>query len=91
MIAPTAARNFARIMAKERKHKSEPIFGEWDFTRTNYLIFLAGIVVIILAYIIMALGDTNSFQALTLSPVMLVIGYLVIIPLAIVYRPRKKS
>ena len=78
-------------MAKDRKQLSAPIFGDWDFIPANYLIFLTGIVVIILAYIIMALGTTNSFQALTLAPIMLIIGYLVIIPLAIVYKPRKQS
>jgi len=76
-------------MAKDRKQVSAPIFGDWNFTPANYIIFLAGIVIIILAYIIMALGTTNSFQALTLAPIMLIIGYLIIIPLAIVYRPRK--
>lgn len=78
-------------MAKDRKQTSESIFGEWDFTLTNYLLFLGGIIVILAAYIIMALGDKNSFQGLTLAPVMLVIGYLVIIPLAIIYKPKKKS
>ena len=78
-------------MAKDRKQASVPIFGDWDFTPANYLIFLAGIVIIILAYIIMALGTTNSFQAITLAPIMLIIGYLVIIPLAILYKPRKRS
>ncbi len=76
-------------MAKDRKQTSVPIFGDWNFTQANYLIFLAGIVIIILANIIMALGTTNSFQALTLAPIMLIIGYLIIIPMAIVYRPRK--
>ncbi len=76
-------------MAKDRKQASSPIFGDWDFTPANYRIFLAGIIIIILAYIIMALGTTNSFQALTLAPIMLIIGYLVIIPLAIVYKNRK--
>ncbi len=76
-------------MAKDRKQTSAPIFGDWNFTQANYLIFLAGIVIIILANIIMALGTTNSFQALTLAPIMLIIGYLIIIPLAIVYKTRK--
>ena len=76
-------------MAKDRKQAPAPIFGDWDFSPANYIIFLVGIVIIILAYIIMALGTTNSFQALTLAPIMLIIGYLIIIPLAIVYRPRK--
>ncbi len=76
-------------MAKDRKQASAPIFGDWNFTQANYIIFLAGIVIIILANIIMALGTTNSFQALTLAPIMLIIGYLIIIPLAIVYKTRK--
>ncbi len=78
-------------MAKDRKRRLQPIFGEWDFQRRNYVIFGLGIAVIFLAYVIMALGETNSFQSLTLAPVMLVIGYLVIIPLAIIYRPRRRS
>ncbi|UCD38906.1 MAG: DUF3098 domain-containing protein [Fidelibacterota bacterium] len=78
-------------MAKNKKQKPAAIFGDWDFTRTNYLIFLGGIVIIILAYIIMAMGGNDSFGTLTLAPVMLVIGYLVVIPLAILYRPRKHA
>ncbi len=77
-------------MARKRKETSAPIFGKWEFTRSNYLIFLTGIVIIILAYIIMLLGSRDSFQSVTLAPVMLIIGYLVVIPLAIIYRPRKQ-
>ena len=66
------------------------IFGDWEFSRANYLIFLVGILDIVLAYVIMAQGTTNSFQSLTLAPIMLVIGYLGIIPLAILYRTGTK-
>jgi hypothetical protein len=78
-------------MAKEKKQKHLTIFGKWDFTSTNYLIFLGGIVLIILAYVIMALGDATAFQSVTLAPILLVIGYLVIIPLAIIYKPKKRD
>ncbi|MFC1481065.1 DUF3098 domain-containing protein [Candidatus Neomarinimicrobiota bacterium] len=71
------------------KSKSGSIFGAWEYKRTNYLIFLAGIVVIALGYIIMATGERDSFQALTLSPIMLVTGYLVLIPLSILYRTKR--
>lgn len=84
-------RNFAPLMAKNRKPTLPPIFGEWTFTKMNYLIFLGGVVIIILAYIIMAMGGNDSFGTLTLAPIMLVIGYLVVIPLAIIYRPRKPA
>ena len=40
----------------------------------------------ILAYLIMALGETYSFQSLTLAPIILTIGYLVLIPSALLYR-----
>ena len=49
-------------------------------------LFGIGILVIILGYIIMATGDVNSFQSVKLAPVLLVIGYLVIIPLSIFYK-----
>ncbi len=69
--------------------KSGSIFGTWEFNRTNYLIFLAGIVVIALGYVLMATGERDSFQALTVSPIMLVTGYLVLIPLSILYHKRR--
>ncbi len=76
-------------MARSNKHETSPIFGRWEYGRINYLIFLAGVVDITLAYIIMAAGGLNSFASLTISPIMLVIGYIVIIPVAILYRPGK--
>jgi hypothetical protein len=78
-------------MAKDRKQTPPPIFGAWAFSRPNYLIFLAGIVLITLAYVVMAMGGNDNFGTLTLAPIMLVIGYLIVIPLAIIYRPKKPS
>ena len=39
----------------------------------------------------MAMGDTESFQAVKLSPVILIIGYCVFIPAAILVKPKKKA
>ena len=58
----------------------------WPFNKKNYLLFGIGILVIILGYVIMATGNVNSFQSVKLAPVLLVIGYLVIIPLSIFYK-----
>ncbi len=38
----------------------------------------------------MALGETYSFQSLTLAPIILSIGYLVLIPLALIYKDKSK-
>ena len=58
----------------------------WPFNKKNYLLFGIGILVIILGYIIMAIGEVNSFKSVKLAPILLVIGYLVIIPLSIFYK-----
>tara|TARA_B100001540_G_scaffold209793_1_gene184789 strand:+ start:1051 stop:1284 length:234 start_codon:yes stop_codon:yes gene_type:complete len=65
---------------------SRAIFDSWSFTKKNYILFILGIIFIISGYIIMALGETYSFQSLSLAPVILTIGYLVLIPLALLYK-----
>ena len=62
------------------------LFGSWSFNKTNYLLLFSGIVLIILGYIIMAYGEVNSFQSLTLAPIILFFGYIILIPSALVYR-----
>tara|TARA_Y100001970_G_scaffold200097_1_gene243353 strand:- start:255 stop:488 length:234 start_codon:yes stop_codon:yes gene_type:complete len=65
---------------------SRAIFDSWSFTKRNYVLFILGIIFIISGYIIMALGETYSFQSLSLAPVILTIGYLVLIPFALLYK-----
>ena len=60
----------------------------WPYKRKNYLLFGVGVFAIIVGYLIMYLGEVNSFQSLTLSPILLFIGYIIIIPLALVYREK---
>ena len=55
----------------------------WPYKRKNYLLFGVGVFVIIVGYLIMYLGEVNSFQSLVISPLLLLVGYLVIIPLAL--------
>ena len=67
------------------------IFDSWSFTKKNYLLFISGIIFIITGYIIMALGETYSFQSLSLAPIILTIGYLVLIPSALLYKEKEKN
>ena len=70
------------------KNDSDPIFNGWSFSRTNYIFFILGILMIIIGYVIMALGETYSFQSLSLAPILLAIGYLIIIPSALIYKDK---
>ena len=64
----------------------EKINFQWSYKRKNYVLFAIGVFVIIVGYLIMYLGKVDSFQSLTLSPILLLIGYLIIIPYALLYR-----
>ena len=66
-----------------------PNFYYWNFNKINYLIFGIGILTIIAGYILMITGDTNSYQSVKLAPIILLIGYIVIIPLAILCKFEK--
>jgi hypothetical protein len=55
------------------------------FTRANYFTLLAGLVVIAIGYVALRLGS------ITLAPLLLVLGYCVIIPVGILLRPRKQK
>jgi len=76
----------ARKSKLKAKLKSQPYF-----TDTNYKIFGAGILVLILGYLSLMKGPVDSFWSLTLAPILLLIGYLVIIPYAILYKKSPKT
>ena len=73
------ATNFA-IM--EKKNKKTLQFS-WPYKRKNYVLFGVGVFVIIVGYLIMYSGEVDSFQSLVISPLLLLAGYLVIIPMAL--------
>ena len=75
------------IRKREQKHKSiapEPL----PLGRENYVILGAGILVIVAGYVAMLEGSVEGFLPLVLSPILLVAGYCVVIPIGIMYRKR---
>ena len=75
-------------MDDKNKNKNVSLFEGWAFGKTNYIIFTVGLFSLIFGYYLMASGSVNSFQSLTLSPILLFLGYIIIIPLALVYREK---
>ena len=67
------------------------LFKGWAFGKKNYLIFSIGLALVIIGYIFMANGEVNSFQSLTLAPIMLFLGYIVVIPVSLIYRDKSKK
>jgi hypothetical protein len=83
-------------MAKRDKYKSKPeakprpkIEREkaktvLPFTKKNYILFAVGIFVIVIGYI------TLGYGSITLAPILLVLGYCVLIPIAIMINGGKE-
>ena len=78
-------------MNKKKEQKNVHLFEGWTFSKKNYFLGAIGLATIIFSYVVMASGTVNSFQSLTLAPIMLFVGYLIIIPIALIYRDKKKQ
>lgn len=61
------------------------------FTSLNYQIFAAGLLLIILGYVALAQPPANSFMSLTVAPILLILGYCVVIPFAIMYQKKEAA
>ena len=61
------------------------------FEQSNIIYVLVGIGVIILGYILMGSGGALDFVPLNISPLVLLLGYLVVVPLGIMYGTYRKK
>ncbi|HUI29903.1 MAG TPA: hypothetical protein VLX91_06770 [Candidatus Acidoferrales bacterium] len=72
---------------KQRKAKTP---AEMPLKPINYKIIVGGALLIILSYVILANNNTvYGFIPLNLVPILLCIGYLIIVPFGILYRRKK--
>ncbi|MCS5615660.1 MAG: DUF3098 domain-containing protein [Candidatus Marinimicrobia bacterium] len=75
-------------MSKEKQPEKIQLIEGWTFEKTNYTLFVIGVILIITGYFVMANGTVNSFQSLTLAPILLFLGYIIFIPAALIYRSK---
>jgi len=80
----------------DKKHSRKAIASKkqekyLSFTRKNYQIFGLGIAVLIIGYMFMSRGPVDSFWSLTLAPILLLIGYLIIIPYSFFYHEKSRK
>jgi predicted tellurium resistance membrane protein TerC len=70
-----------------KKASVSPFNNYWQ--KVNYIILGLGVIVIILGFYLMSMGSWNSVPSLVISPILLFIGFAIIIPVSIFYN--KKS
>ncbi|MGB9719926.1 MAG: hypothetical protein ACPL28_00380 [bacterium] len=65
---------------KQKKDKGTEALIDVKFTKKNYLFFGAGLISLIIGFVLLRGGD------ITLAPILLVLGYLVFFPLGILLK-----
>ena len=81
----------SKLFHNKDSDDSKPLFESWSFSNTNYFLFGIGLVMIFLGYLAMNQGPegVDSFESVTLAPIMLFIGYIIFIPAALLYRDKQ--
>ncbi|KUO58752.1 hypothetical protein APF79_06195 [bacterium BRH_c32] len=80
----------AKIKTKSKEIKKilkSPFTDYW--IKENYLILSVGLVLLIAGFYFMGQGNWDSSSSLVISPILLFITYVVIIPLSIMFRKKK--
>ena len=78
----------SKLFHNKDSDSNTSLFESWDFSTPNYVLFGIGLALIIVGYFVMAAGEVNSFQSLTIAPIMLFIGYIIFLPAALIYREK---
>ncbi len=75
------------------KSKIGPLFKSWSYSKINYILFGIGLTLVISGYFVMNKGPeyVDSFESLTLAPLMLFFGYIFFIPAALIYRAKENN
>ena len=81
----------SKLFHNKNSDSNASLFESWDFTTINYILFGIGLALIIVGYLVMAAGEVNSFQSLTLAPIMLFIAYIIVIPAGLIYREKSSD
>lgn len=84
-MAKTVKKNVRPI----KKAYSSPFSTYW--VKENYYLLILGALFLIIGFFVMSLGKWDNPVSLVLSPILLVIGYLIVLPAAIFYRKKQNN
>ena len=62
---------------------------QFPFTRRNWILFGIGLLVILFGYVLLSIPPADGFWSRTMAPLLLVTGYCVLIPIAILSKDRR--
>ena len=60
-------------------------------TQANYILFGVAVLVLIAGYVALSQGPADNPVSLTVAPLLLIVGYCILVPLSIFWRPKKRG
>ena len=79
----------AKIKKRTKQSSQSPFRDYWS--KNNYLLIGLGLLTLIIGFLIMGQGEWDNPISLTVSPIVLLLAYIVIFPLAILYKKKKNN
>lgn len=76
---------------KTKKQRKELSHLHFAMTSKNYMIIGIGIAIIILGYFFMSANSVDGFLPTTVAPILLIIGYCVVVPFGILYKDKSEK
>jgi membrane protein YdbS with pleckstrin-like domain len=83
------AQKIKKKTAISKKKLVSPFNIYWD--KKNYLFLFLGFATLIVGYYVMSIGSWDSTSSLILSPIILVIAYILIIPMSIFAKKKEAA
>ncbi len=71
-------------MAKKKKKNLAAL----SLSAKNYWLFGLAVLLLIIGYIFMSIGPVDGVMTLTIAPIILVIAYCIVVPIAIFAKPK---
>ncbi len=76
------------MSAEKKQFKSKKQDNVWPYTAVNAYLALASLVTLAAGYVALSVKPYNSPVSLNVAPVLLVIGYCILVPATIIYHKR---
>ena len=76
---------------KKRDRSRRNVQTQLPFNKSNYGLVGLSLAIILVGYIFLAIGPRDSFSSLTVAPILLVIGYCITLPIAIMYKKKNSK
>lgn len=72
-----------------KKTAHSPFKNYWE--KSNYLILISGFVILIIGFYLMSQGPWDNPLSLSISPVILLVAYLIVFPISIFYKRKNNK